>query len=88
MQIQSINIMYPNDQNMIVVPITKRIEIIMSIQVCLISKMNFGYKEYGGKKAFLVNRKHQHRLSQQGEHDCSAYNKKMEIIISIQVCLI
>ena len=36
LHIQSINIMYPNEENMIVVPITKKIEIIMSIQVCLI----------------------------------------------------
>ena len=36
-QIQSINIMYPNKENMIVVPITKRMEIIMSTQVFFIS---------------------------------------------------
>ena len=33
LQIQSINITYPNEENMILVPITKRMEIIMSIQV-------------------------------------------------------
>ena len=27
-------------------------------------------------KAFLANPKHQNRVSQWGEHDCSAYNKK------------
>ena len=37
LQIQSINIVSPNVTNMIVVPITKKIEIISSIQVCLIS---------------------------------------------------
>ena len=58
------------------VPITKRMEIIMSIQVCLISRMNFHYKENGGKKAFLANAKHQFHVSQCGEHDCSANNKK------------
>ena len=40
---------------MIVVPITKRMEFIMSLQVCLISWMNFDYKENGEKKAFLAN---------------------------------
>ena len=28
------------------------------------------------KKAFLANPKHQYRVSQHGEHDCSANNKK------------
>ena len=64
LQFQSINIMYPNMRNMIVMPITKRTEIIMSIQVCLISWMNFDYKENGGKKAFLANPKHQYHVSQ------------------------
>ena len=49
---QSINIMYPNVNNMIVVPITKQLEIIMSIQVCLISRIKFYFKENGGKKRF------------------------------------
>ena len=63
-------------ENMIVVPITKRMEIIMGIQVCLISRINFDYKENGGKKAFLANPKHQYHVSQCGEHDCSAHNEK------------
>ena len=49
---------HPNVENMIVVPITKRIEIIMRIQFCLISQINFDYTENGGKKSFLANRKH------------------------------
>ena len=53
-------------------------EIIMSIQDCLISWMNFDYKENGGNKAFLANMKHQYRVSQCGEHDCYANNKKNE----------
>ena len=57
LQIQSINIMYPNEENMIVMPITKRMEIIMCIQVCLISRMNLDYKENGGRKEFLANPK-------------------------------
>ena len=76
LQIRRINIAYPNVENIIVVPTTKRLDIIMSIQVCLTSRMNFDYNENGGKKAFLANPKHQHHLSQRVEHDCSAYNKK------------
>ena len=48
---------------MIAVPITKNMEIIMRIKVWLISWMNFGYKETGGKKAFRENPKHQYRVS-------------------------
>ena len=48
LQIQSNNIVYPNKENMIAVPITKRMEIVMSIQLYLISQMNFDYKENGG----------------------------------------
>ena len=72
LQIQSINIVYPNEDNMIVVPITKRMEIVISIQVCIISWMNFDYEENVGKKAFLANPKLQYRVSEHGEHDCSA----------------
>ena len=45
--------MYPNVESMIVVPITKIMEIILNIQVYLISQMNFDYEENGGKKLFL-----------------------------------
>ena len=39
--------------------------------------MNINYKEnHGKKKAFLGNPKHQYRLSQYAEHDCSSHNKK------------
>ena len=60
----------------------------MNIHVCLISQMNFDYKENEGKKAFLANSKHQYRASQRGEHDCGAHNKKMEITVGIKVYLI
>ena len=43
---------------MIAMPIRKRMEIVMGIQVCLISRMNFDYKENGEKKGFLANPKH------------------------------
>ena len=52
LQIQSINVMYPNEENTNVVPITKGVEIIMSIQVCLTSSMNINFKKNGGKKSF------------------------------------
>ena len=51
-------------------------EIIMNIQVYLISQMNFDYKENAEKKALLLNLKHQYRVSQYGEHYCHAKNKK------------
>ena len=60
---------------MIVVPIIKKIEFITSIQVCLISQMNFDYEEMIERKTFLANPKCQYCVSQWGEHDCSAYNK-------------
>ena len=49
-----VNIMYPNLENMTVVPITKRMEIIMNIQVCLISRMNNNYKGNGGKEKLYL----------------------------------
>ena len=61
-EIQSINIMYPNEENMIVVPITKRMEIIASIQAFLIFWMNINYKEIMDRKAYLANPKHQYRV--------------------------
>ena len=68
--------MYPNEENIIVMPILKRMEIIMSIQVYLISRMNFDYEENDGKKALLVNPRHQYRVPQCTKHDCNANNKK------------
>ena len=79
LQIQSINIVYPKVKNIIFVPIIKRIDIFMGIQVCLISRMNFYHKENGGKKAFLANPTQQYRLSQCREHDCHANNKKNRV---------
>ena len=46
------NIVYPNETNMIVVTITKRIEIVTGFQVCLILWMNINFKEKGEKKSF------------------------------------
>ena len=63
-------------ENLIAMIITKRMEIVMGIEACLISWMNFGYTESGGKKAFHANPKHQYRVSQYGERDCCANSKK------------
>ena len=49
-------------ENILVSSVTKTMEVITNIQVCLISWMNINYKEYGGKKAFLANPKHQYHL--------------------------
>ena len=64
LQIQSFNIMYPNGQNMIVMPITIRMEIITSIKVCSISQVNINYKENGEKESFSCKLKHQYHVSQ------------------------
>ena len=63
-------------ENMIAMPLTKRMEIVIGIRVCLISWMDFDYMENGRKKAFLTNPKHKYHVSQCGEHDCCANNKK------------
>ena len=76
LQIQCINILYPNVENMIAMLITKRTKIVMGIQVCLILWMNFNYKENGQKKAFPASLKQQYCVSQCGEHDCCANNNK------------
>ena len=39
-------------RNMIAMPITKRMVIVMGILVCLVLWINFDYKENGRKKAF------------------------------------
>ena len=61
---------------MIVMPATNGIEIVRSIQVYLISRMNINYKENGGKESFSCNPKYQYRVSQLGEYDYSDNNKK------------
>ena len=68
-----IHIVYPKMKNMIVVPITKGMEINLSIHVCRISQMNFDHNENG---SFFANPKHQYSASQCGEHDCLANSKK------------
>ena len=82
-QILSINIAYPNMENMIAKPITKRKEIVMGIHVCLISWMNFNYKENGRKDAFLANPKHQYHVSNAENKIVVLIIKEMEIITRI-----
>ena len=55
--------MHPKVKNMIVVPNHKKVEIFIRIQICLISWMNFNYKESGGKKAFPYKLKHYYHVS-------------------------
>ena len=61
---------------MIVVPTTKTMEIITSIQVCFISWMTLIIRNMVERKAFPANPKHQYHVSQIGEHDCRANNNK------------
>ena len=67
-------------------PLTKRIEIIASIQVCLISQINFDYRENGGKKNFSCKSKAS--ISCIPIWRTWLLAKRMEIITSIQVWLI
>ena len=75
LQIQIINTLYLDVEDMIVVPITKRKEIITSFRVSHISQLNINYEENGGKKAFLAYPKNQYRVSHCKEHDCSTHNQ-------------
>ena len=86
MQIQSINIVYPNVENMIAKPITKRMEIVMGIQVNLISWMNFDCKENSGKKAFLANPSINIMYPNVENLTVAPITKTMEIIMCIHVC--
>ena len=86
--IQSFNIMCPNMESMIVVPIIKKIVIIMSIHVYPFWQMNFDYKENGGKRGFSFKTKASilfiwiRRICLW----CQMMNV-MEIITSIRICL-
>ena len=61
---------------MIIVPITKRMEIIMGIQVFSFHEWTWIIRKMMERNAFLANPKHQYRVSQWEEHDYSAHNKK------------
>ena len=86
--IQSINIVFSNMEILIVVPITKRMEIIMSIQVCPISWININYKENGGRKSIPYQTKVSilYILMWRTWLQCPI-TKRVEIIMRIQVWL-
>ena len=73
---------------MIVVPITKRMEIIMSIQVCLISGLNFECKENVKAKLFLQIQSVNIVYPNVETMTVVPKTKRMEIIVSIQAYLI
>ena len=80
--------MHPKVENMIVVPITKKIEIIISKQVCLISRMNFDLRENNGKKGFSCKFKASRSYPNVENVIVVPITKRIEIIMSIQVSLI
>ena len=57
LQIQGINIVYPKEVNMILVRNHKNNRDYYEYQVCLISQLNLGNKENGGKKRFSCKSK-------------------------------
>ena len=85
---QSINIVYTTIENVIVMPITKTMEIVTSIQVCPISWMTINYKENSGKKLFLLNKSIKIVSPNEGRIIVVPTVNKMEIIMHFQVCLI
>ena len=54
--------LYPNVENNVVVPAKIKKEIITSIEVCAISRVNISYKESRGKESFSANLKHQYHV--------------------------
>ena len=80
--------MYTNEENIIAAPITKGIEIIMGIQVCVISWMNINYKEGGGKKLFMQFQNINIMYPKEKNMIVVPTTKWMEIIMIIQACLI
>ena len=78
--------MYRNVENMIVIPITKKMEIVIGIQVCLISQMNFDYKEHGGNKSFSSESIASILCPNVENMIVVPIRKGMEIIMSMQVC--
>ena len=78
--------MHPNVESMVLVTVTKKIEIIMIIQVYLISWMNFHYWENGGKKSFSCKSKAS--KSNVANMIVVPITERMEIIIGIQVYVI
>ena len=72
--------MYPNEENMIVMPITKIIEIITRIQVWLISRANLFTRKMVERKAFLANPKHQYLYRNEEEMIAVHITKKWRLL--------
>ena len=70
---------------MIVVLMTKTMQIIISIKVSPISRVNINYKENGGRKAFLANPRPQLAYPNVENTIIVQITKRMEIIMGIQV---
>ena len=70
------HIVHPNEETMTIVCITKKIEIIMSIQVYHISQINIIDKENAGNKSFSCKSKESISCITIGRNNCSAHNKK------------
>ena len=64
------------EKNMITVPTIKRIELIMSIQVCLITRMKSNYMKNSGKKNFSCKSKASRSCIPTWITWCSAHYKK------------
>ena len=80
---------HPNVKDKIVVPITKEMEIIMSIQIFLISHMNSDYRENSGKKKLFSQIQNVNIVYPNVENMIELpIRKRMGIIMSIKVCLI
>ena len=88
LQIQGINIVYPNLEDMIVMPIAKRMKITMSNKVYPISRMNFDYTKNGGGKLFLQIESINTMYPNEENMIIVPITRRMEIVMSIQVCLI
>ena len=80
--------MYPNEKNMITVPITERMKIVMSIQVCLISWMNIDYGKWLKETDFLQIQSINIMYRNEENVIVVPIRKRIEIITSIYVWLI
>ena len=87
-QIRCINIVYLNVETMIVLPITKRMEIIMCIKVCLISQMKLIIWKMVERKLLLQVQSISIMYPIMEDKIAMPIAKRTEIVTGIQVCLI
>ena len=66
----------PNMENMIVVPIIKKWRLLQVSKFVLFHGLTLAIRKMVERKAFLANTKLKYCVSQCGEEDCSANNKK------------